>query len=82
MPDERVIDYPEVKKYHKARKVIEVRVQIPVNEFKEADESRQVSLMLDAVLRSIEMMKEIKSLKITRAMFFCLRIQLTKPVRS
>ncbi|QQZ38330.1 hypothetical protein [Pseudomonas sp. SK2] len=78
MPDERVIDYPEVKKYHKARKVIEVRVQIPVNEFKEADESRQVSLMLDAVLRSIEMMKEIKSLKITESDVILLKDSVNK----
>ncbi|AVD83487.1 hypothetical protein C4Q28_15590 [Pseudomonas sp. SWI6] len=78
MPDERVIDYPEVKKYHKARKVIEVRVQIPVNEFKEADESRQVSLMLDAVLRSIEMMKGIKSLKITESDVLLLKDSVNK----
>lgn len=67
MPDERIDDYPEVKRYHKTRKVIEVRVQIPINEFKEANDSQQVNLMLDAVLRSVEMMREIKSLKLTES---------------
>lgn len=65
MPDERIGDYPEVKRYHKARKVIEIRVQVPIYEFNDSDASRQVSLMLDAVSRSVEMMKEIKSLKLT-----------------
>ncbi|MBC7194005.1 hypothetical protein MXB02_23810 [Pseudomonas mosselii] len=65
MRDEWIGDYPEVKRYHKSRKVIEVRVQLPIYEFKDAGEMQQVGLMLDAVLRSVEMMKEIKSLKLT-----------------
>ncbi|MCO7522684.1 MULTISPECIES: hypothetical protein [unclassified Pseudomonas] len=65
MPDERIGDYPEVRRYHKARKVIEVRVQIPIYEFRDSDALRQVSLILDAVSRSVEMMEEIKSLKLT-----------------
>ena len=67
MRDEWIGDYPEVKRYHKSRKVIEVRVQLPIYEFKEAGEVQQVGLMLDAVLRSVEMMKEIKSLKLAES---------------
>ena len=37
MPDERVGDYPEIKRYHKSSKDIELRVQLPFSEFKEAD---------------------------------------------
>ncbi|NIF18571.1 hypothetical protein [Pantoea sp. Cy-639] len=65
MPDERIGDYPEVRRYHKARKVIEVRVQVPIYEFKDSNALQQVSLILDALSRSVEMMKEIKSLKLT-----------------
>ncbi|MDU9404048.1 hypothetical protein RTH46_16280 [Pseudomonas sp. zfem004] len=65
MPDERVGDYPEVKRYHKARQVIELRVQLPFYEFKEAGSAEQIGLVLDALTRSVDMMKEIKSLKIT-----------------
>lgn len=65
MPDERVGDYPEVKRYHKAKKVVEVRVQLPIYEFRGATEAQQISIMLDAVSRSVNMMGEIKSLKMT-----------------
>ncbi|MFJ4347444.1 hypothetical protein [Pseudomonas sp. NPDC089401] len=65
MRDEWIGDYPEVKRYHKSRKVIEVRVQIPIYEFKEAGSAQQVELMLDAVYRSVDMMAQIKSLKLS-----------------
>lgn len=42
-------------------------MQLPIYEFKEAGEVQQVGLMLDAVLRSVEMMKEIKSLKLAES---------------
>ncbi|QXI49534.1 MULTISPECIES: hypothetical protein [Pseudomonas] len=65
MPDERIGDYPEVKRYHKARQVVELRVQLPFYKFKEADSSQQIGLVLDALMRSVDLMKEIKSLKLT-----------------
>ncbi|WP_110996577.1 hypothetical protein [Pseudomonas sichuanensis] len=65
MPDDRVGDYPEVRRYHKSKKVIEVRVQLPLNDFNEADVPGQVSMMLDALSRSVDMMEGLKSLKIT-----------------
>lgn len=63
MPEEREGDYPEVKRYHKLKKDVELRVKLPFVEFKEADAIKQISLMLDALSRSIDMMGEIKSLK-------------------
>lgn len=65
MPDERVGDYPEVKRYHKKRQVIELRVQLPFYKFIKAGSSQQIDLMLDALTRSVDLMKEIKSLKLT-----------------
>ena len=58
-------DYPEVKRYHKKRQVIELRVQLPFYKCIEADSSQQIDLMLDALTRSVDLMKEIKSLKLT-----------------
>lgn len=64
MPDERVGDYPEVKRYHKSSKDIELRVHLPFNEFKEADKFQQITLMLASLIRSIDLASEIKSLKL------------------
>lgn len=64
MPDERVGDYPEIKRYHKSSKDIELRVQLPFNEFKEADKFQQITLMLASLIRSIDLASEIKSLKL------------------
>ncbi|MBC3476415.1 MULTISPECIES: hypothetical protein [Pseudomonas] len=66
MPDERIGDYPEVKRYHKTKKDIEVRVQLPTYEFKDASRAQQVDFMLDALSRSVDMMSDIKSLKLTK----------------
>ncbi|MCG8295375.1 MULTISPECIES: Imm44 family immunity protein [Pseudomonas] len=67
MPDDIVGAYPEVKRYHKSTNVVELRVQLPFYVFKESESLKQVSLMLDALARSVEMMGEIKSLKLTEA---------------
>lgn len=65
MPDERVGDYPEVKRYHKARQVIELRIQLPFYKFKDADSAQQIDMVLDALNYSVDMMGEIKNLKLT-----------------
>lgn len=65
MPDELVTHYPEVKRYHKARKTIEARVQLPFHEFKGASGVEQMDILLEALSRSIDMIGEIKSLKLT-----------------
>ncbi|AVD88361.1 hypothetical protein [Pseudomonas sp. SWI44] len=64
MPDERQADYPEVKRYHKLKRDVELRVKLPFSEFKDADANKQVGLMLDALSRSVDMMGEIKSLRL------------------
>lgn len=66
MPDERIGDYPEVKRYHKSRQVIELRVQLPFYRFKESDSVQQIEIILNALSRSVDLMSEIKSLKLTR----------------
>ena len=67
MPDELVAYYPEVKRYHKARKTVEARVQIPFYEFKDASGTRQIDMLLDALDRAVAMIGEIRSLKLTAA---------------
>lgn len=64
MPDERVDDYPEVRRYHKSSKDVELRVQLPFNEFAEAGEIQQINMMLDSLIRSVDLASEIKSLKL------------------
>lgn len=46
MPHERIDDYPEVRRYHKSSKDIGLRVQLPFNEFKEADKNQQINMVL------------------------------------
>lgn len=67
MPDERVGDYPEVKRYHKASKDIELRVQLPFSEFKEAERRQQINFMLASLIRSVDLASEIKSLKLSES---------------
>ncbi|MPT00509.1 MAG: hypothetical protein E2581_18700 [Pseudomonas sp.] len=64
MRDEWLEGYPELKRYHKAKKDVELRVQLPFSEFRDADENQQVNLLLDALLRSVDMMGEMKNLKL------------------
>ncbi|WP_409296270.1 Imm44 family immunity protein [Pseudomonas sp. KCJK8670] len=64
MRDEWLESYPELKRYHKAKKDVELRVQLPFSEFRDADENQQVNLLLDALLRSVDMMGEMKNLKL------------------
>ncbi|MDU9404049.1 hypothetical protein RTH46_16285 [Pseudomonas sp. zfem004] len=78
MPDELIAEYPEVKRYHKARRVVEARVQLPFYEFKEADSVQQVGLLLDALVRSIDMVGKIKSLKLTRGDYHMLKSTVEK----
>ncbi|MFJ4347443.1 hypothetical protein [Pseudomonas sp. NPDC089401] len=67
MPDELVVHYPEVKRYHKARKTVEARVQVPFYEFEEAGSVRQIDMLLNALDRAVVMIGEIRSLKFTTA---------------
>lgn len=64
MRDEWLESYPELKRYHKAKKDVELRVQLPFSEFRDADENQQINLLLDALLRSVDMMGEMKNLKL------------------
>lgn len=65
MPDDIVDSYPEVRKYHKQRSVIEVRVQLPFYDFKEADDVGKVGFMLEGLSRSVDLMVGIKNLKMS-----------------
>ncbi|AZL72074.1 hypothetical protein [Pseudomonas oryziphila] len=67
MPDDAIDGYPEVSRYHKQRSVIEVRVQLPFYEVKDADDVGKVEFMLDGLNRSIDLMVGIKSLKMSSA---------------
>ncbi|NIF18570.1 hypothetical protein [Pantoea sp. Cy-639] len=78
MPDERVGDYPEVRRYHKSSKDIELRVQLPYNEFKSSNGAGQINIMLDSLARSVDLMGEIKSLKLTGDDAFILKNSVEK----
>ncbi len=65
MPDDRVGDYPEIRRYHKASKDIELRVQLPYGEFKGSSGLGRINMMLDSLVYSVDLMGEIKSLKVT-----------------
>lgn len=64
MPDERIGDYPEVRRYHKSSKDIELRVQLPYNEVKEAGKNQQINMILASLVRSVDLASGIKSLKL------------------
>ena len=52
--------YPEVAKFHKKIKVLEFRLQIPFEEFIGATPKVQISMILDAIERSIGLMEKFK----------------------
>ena len=60
MPKEFSADYPEVAKFHKKTKVLEFRIAIPFEDFLNADEKGQISLILDAIEKTIDMMIKFK----------------------
>ena len=60
MPKEFVSDYPEVARLHKKTKVLEFRLHIPFDDFLNANEHDQISMMLNAIERSIDMMGKFK----------------------
>lgn len=66
MRDEWIGSYPEIKRYHKSKKDVELRVQLPFFEFKDADDLKQIKMLLDALSRSVDMMEEINNLKLTK----------------
>lgn len=78
MPDELVEHYQEVKRYHKVRKTVEARVQLPFYEFKDASGAKQIEMMFDALSRSIDMVGEIKSLKLTKSDYCILKSAIEK----
>lgn len=53
-------DYPEVARLHKKTKVLEFRLHIPFDDFLSASEYDQISMMLNAIERSIDMMGKFK----------------------
>ena len=53
-------DYPEVARLHKKTKVLEFRLHIPFDDFLNANEHDQISMMLNAIERSIDMMGKFK----------------------
>jgi len=46
--------YTEYRRYHKARKVIEFRLRIDYFEFRDGDESTQMKLICEGLVRSLE----------------------------
>ena len=60
MPKDFVSDYPEVARLHKKTKVLEFRLHIPFDDFLNANEHDQISMMLNAIERSIDMMGKFK----------------------
>ena len=60
MPKDFVSDYPEVARLHKKTKVLEFRLHIPFDDFLSASEYDQISMMLNAIERSIDMMGKFK----------------------
>ncbi|MCK9818255.1 hypothetical protein M1B35_30040 [Pseudomonas sp. MAFF 302046] len=61
-----VSDYPEVFKFNKKSKVLEFRLKIDHESFKQADESLQISMMLDSIERSIGLMSKFKMVESDR----------------
>ena len=55
-----ISDYPEVAKFHKKTKVLEFRLQIPFEKFIGANPKVQISMILDAIERSIGLMEKFK----------------------
>src|SRR6267154_1011380 len=51
-------DYPEVKKKHAKRKVLEFRLKIPHQDFLSANEIGRVDLLISALRRSVNLMNE------------------------
>ena len=60
MPERFAADYPEVAKYHKKTKVLEFRLPIPFDEFLHSDEKGQISLILNALEKTTEIMSKFK----------------------
>lgn len=65
MPDDIIDSYPEVRRYHKQRSVVEVRVQLPFYDFIDAGDVGKIELMLEGLSRSVDLMAGIKSLKMS-----------------
>lgn len=61
-----ISDYPEVFKFNKKSKVLEFRLQIDHESFKQADEPLQISMMLDSIERSIGLMSKFKMVESDR----------------
>ena len=51
-------DYPEFKKRHAKRKVLEFRLKIPYQDFLNTDEIGRVELLINALRRSVNLMTE------------------------
>ena len=61
-----ISDYPEVFKFNKKSKVLEFRLQVDHERFKQADEPLQISMMLDSIERSIGLMSKFKMVESDR----------------
>lgn len=66
LSDKFISDYPEVFKFNKKSKVLEFRLQIDHESFKQADEPLQISMMLDSIERSIGLMSKFKMVESDR----------------
>jgi len=53
-------DYPEFKKKHAKRKVLEFRLKIPHQDFLNASEIGRVELLVSALKRSVNLMAEFR----------------------
>jgi hypothetical protein len=52
--------YPEIKKYRPKKKEVEFRLKISFEEFLKGDSKIQLKLFAESVLRSLDLMREMK----------------------
>lgn len=63
MSDRFVFDFPEFIKIRRKEKGLDCRLYIDFEEFKEADERKKIVMMLNTMVRSIDMMAKHKVTK-------------------
>ena len=59
LSDQFIAHHPEVAKRNKRNRTMEFRLHISYQEFKVADPKKQISMILDAIERSIYLMEQM-----------------------
>lgn len=59
LSDQFIAHHPEVAKLNKRNRTMEFRLHISHQEFKAADSKKQISMILDAIERSISLMEQM-----------------------